>query len=121
MDFSKKQLSIFYVEGVRAFYYNSQLTSLLQINFTPDSFNNLEVTNKKNLENLFKNFLETNKIPNGNNLIILAPQVTFEKEYPPIENGDDKMISDFLELVPFEYVLSRFYKLNGIVKVVAVN
>src|SRR6266436_8372373 len=123
MDFSTKQplTSIFYIEANTVSYYSSVGNILIRLDFPPDVISHLEVINTKKLGALLQEFIASHKIPASSCIMILSPSIIFEKDFNIATNQDAAEIGSFLELVPFEEVFFRTYKLKTQLKVIAVN
>lgn len=122
MDFSEKQTIVCYIDKVKALFYQDIDGSMLQMNFPPDVITDQELTSREKLENLIEQFLETNKFVKGNIIFIYAQDIIIEKDFPDELPGNmNDEIQKFIDMVPFEEVLSKIYKLNKKTKVVAIN
>ncbi len=122
MDFSEKQTIVCYIDKNKALFYQDVGGSMLQMNFPQNIISDQEFTDREKLEQLIESFLETNKLGKGNVIFIYAPDVTIEKDFPDELAGDrNEEIQKFIDMIPFEEVLSKIYKLNKKTKVVAVN
>ncbi len=120
-DVSKKPAGIFYLEPNRGFFYDQTLPSPIAIEFPPDIISDLEVVSKKKLEYAIQAFLNTYKIVPKSIMILLSPNVTFDKDFILETVQIDKNIQEFLDLVPFQEYISRQSKFPGKIKLVAAN
>lgn len=120
-DISKRATGIFYIDGNRAFYFDQSMGSPVALDFTPDIVSNLEAIDKKKLDLLIHAFIKNYKLQPTNIAIILSTRMTFDKEFPHGSIEIDKNIEEFLELVPFEDILSKKIPFSGKTKVVAAN
>ncbi len=122
MDFSEKQVIVCYIDNNKALIYQSAIGSILQINFPPDVISDQELVNRGKFEQIIESFLEANKLEKGIIIFIYPPGITIEKDFPDELTGNkNEEIQKFIDMVPFEEVLSKIYKLNRKTKVVAIN
>ncbi len=117
----KKIAGIFYLEANRGFFYDQTLSSPIGLEFTQDIVSDLEVVSRKKLEVAIQTFLNANKIAPKSIIILLSPNVTFDKDFPLGTVQMEKNIQEFLDLVPFQDYISRQAKFPGKIKVVAAN
>ncbi len=120
-EIPKKPAGIFYLESNRGFFYDQTLPSPVAIEFTPDIISDLEVVSKKKLEIAIQTFLGAYKVVPKSIIILLSPNVTFDKDFPLGTVQMDKNIQEFLDLVPFQEYISRQSKFPGKTKLVAAN
>lgn len=120
MDGSRKLTSVFYVEAGKAWFYNAGISSPMLLEFPPDVFSNMEVVDRKKMEALIQSFLESYKIAPSSLVIILSPNVTFEKD---LSSGATEApeIQKFLDFVPFEEPVHKEFDFSGKKKIVAAN
>jgi len=122
MDFSEKQIIVCYIDKGKALIYQSTIGSISQINFPPDVISDQELINRETFEQLIESFLETNKLEKGNVIFIYSPNITIEKDFPgELAESKNEQIQKFINMIPFEETLSKIYKLDKKIKVVAVN
>lgn len=122
MDFSEKQITVCYIDRNKALFYQDVDGSMLQMDFPPDIISDQELTGREKLEHLIESFLETNKLGKGNIIFIYAPDITIDKDFPDeLAENKNEEIQKFIDMIPFEEVLSKTYKLNKKTKVVAIN
>ena len=122
MDFSEKQTIVCYIDKNKALFYQDMDGSILQMDFPPDIISDQELTGREKLEHLIESFLETNKLGKGNIIFIYSPDITIEKDFPDEPAGNkNEEIQKFIDMIPFEEVLSKIYKLDKKTKVVAIN
>ena len=122
MDFSEKQTIVCYIDKNKALFYQDADGSMLQMDFPPDIISDQEYTDGEKLEHLIEAFLETNKLEKGNIIFIYAPNVAIEKDFPDeLAENKNEEIQKFIDMIPFEEVMSKIYKLNKKTKVVAIN
>ncbi len=120
-DIPKKPAGIFYLETNRGFFYDQTLPSPVAIEFPPDILSDLEVVSKKKLEYAIQAFVGAYKVVPKSIIILLSPNVTFDKDFALGTVQIDKNIQDFLDLVPFQEYINRQSKFPGKIKIVAAN
>ena len=92
------------------------------MDFPPDTISDQELTGREKLEHLIESFLETNKLEKGNIIFIYAPDIAIEKDFPDeLAGSKNDEIQKFVDMIPFDEVLSKIYKLDKKTKVVAIN
>jgi hypothetical protein len=119
---TKKPFAIFYIDANKGFFYGSNLTATVQVDIPVDTVALADVVNRDKFYQLIQNLVTSKKIEPAPVLILFSPYATYEKEangkLPDEVNND---IQQFLDSVPYERVLSRIFKLQDKIKVVAVN
>jgi len=120
-EISKKPSGVFFVDGNKAFYFEQSLSAPVPLEITPDIFSDLELINRKKLETLIKNFIVSQKLGPKNIILLLSTQLTYDKDFPRGSIEVEKNIEEFLELVPFEQVISKKSLFAGRTKVIAAN
>ncbi len=109
-----------YRQKVEFYFKNGKQPITLTI---PESaLSDLEVKNKKELEELIKAFITDNKIVETEFVLLLTDEVSLLKDIS-IETSTDfsKEKSEFLESVPFEYFRYRTYQFPKLSRIIAVN
>jgi hypothetical protein len=122
MKSSKKQTAIFYVKKDEGILYAKKLSSPLTVQFPKDVVYNLDVISKEKLQLIIQSFIRENTIKPSNIFFILDKNVTFEKDIE--EDSIPKQreeIEKFLDIVPFEKILSRVFRVRGNAKVIVAN
>lgn len=120
-EISKKPTGVFFVDGNKSFYFEQSLSGPIPLEVTSDIFTDLELINRKKLETLLKNFIISQKLGPKNIIILLSTQLTYDKDFPRGSIEVEKNIEEFLELVPFEQVISKKALFAGRTKVIAAN
>lgn len=120
-EVSKKPTGVFFVDGNKAFYFEQSLSSPVSLEIPQDILTDLELINVKKLDALIKKFIVTNKLGPKNIIILLSTQLTFDRDFPHGSIEVERHIEEFLELVPFESVISKKALLSGRTKVIAAN
>lgn len=121
--FSKRQLGLIYLERDSLYYYGGNIiNSLIRFEFPQNTVRDLDVINKDLLNKHIKLFIDTNKIQPANLIIILSPNVIFEKDFPVMEeNKLEQEIQKFLDNIPFENVKTKRYVMDKNSKIMATN
>ncbi len=120
-EFSKKPTGVFFVDGNKAFYFEQSLGAPIPMEITADIFSDLELISGKKLDALIKKFIITSKFGPKNIIILLSTQVTYDRDFPHGSIEVEKHIQEFLDLVPFESVISKKALFSGRTKVIAAN
>lgn len=120
----KRDNLIILVDSNRLLFYLKKAVKTLELKLNTQVMADVEVVNREKLEELIDNVFS---IPNFkgkefNTTIIFSQKTSFEKE---IKDDNSKAefeeTQKFLDMVPFEEVLSNSYRINKKTKVVAVN
>ncbi len=80
--------------------YSESLKKAYRIDFLPQSVYDLEIISEASLSQQITTVIESNKLLQGNILIILTNSVLFQKDFPLSQ--DKKIKEDFLDNIPFE-------------------
>lgn len=122
MDSSKKEILVCYVEIDKVLIYQDSIGSIIQVDFPQDVILDQEIANKDKVEQAIEASLKTRKLEKGDVIFIFAPSLTIEKDFPNDNKvGKAEEIQKFVEIIPFEDVLSRNYSINKKTKVVGIN
>lgn len=113
---------VIFLERDKINYYDSSLPAVLTLPFTPDIINDLEVVNPAVLLLQINSFIDNNKLNPAQTLIVLSPNVYFEKDFPEAaEFHEDSELSKFVDTFPFENASTKIYKLATGSKLLAAN
>ncbi|KKP37477.1 MAG: hypothetical protein UR23_C0003G0012 [Candidatus Roizmanbacteria bacterium GW2011_GWA2_32_13] len=94
----------------------------LRLNFPTDAFTNLEIINKVKLESLIRSFINQNNLSYLSFLIIITPDILFEKDWLlPQTEVQKKEETDFIDSIPFENTVTHFWIKNNKKKLIATN
>lgn len=118
----KKQFAIFYIDVNKGYFYGSNATAVMQLDIPADTIAYADVANRDKFYQLIQTFVTSKKIEPASLLIIFSGYASYDKEVAgklPDEVNND--IQTFLDSIPYERVLSRIYKLQDKIRVVAVN
>lgn len=122
MDISNKQAIVCYIDTNKILFYLGTTGSIIQLEFPPDVLSYLDLLHEAKFEQLLDSFLEQNQLTGGGVILVFATTATFEKDFEETQAGkEDTEIQKFIDIVPFEDVFSKTYKLNKKIKAVAVN
>ncbi|HUD44120.1 MAG TPA: hypothetical protein VMR41_01115 [Patescibacteria group bacterium] len=105
-------------------FYAEGMANSLRLTFLPNVVDHLDVISSDNFLTQIEGFIKDNHLPAANVVIIVADDLLFCKEIPPnttINNGETAETKEFLDLVPFDSVLSKLYKLEKKQILVAMN
>jgi len=112
--------SLIYLEKDRLFFYNGE--KVFKLDFTPQIVRDLEILNEDELISLVFQFIDSIKATPSRFLIVLSESVLFssdtkERDLAKIEAE----FQSFIDLVPFDKVLSKKYQVEGVIKMLATN
>jgi len=112
--------SLIYLEKDRLFFYNGE--KVFKLDFTPQIVRDLEILNEDGLISLVFQFIDSIKATPSRFLIVLSESVLFssdtkERDLAKIEAE----FQSFIDLVPFDKVLSKKYQVEGVIKMLATN
>lgn len=121
---TKRENAIIFVDSNRILFYTKKATNVLELKLPMDVLVDLEVVNREKLEHLIDNVFTLPEFKNKEfeATIIFSSKSTFEKEIEGANSKEEfEETQKFLDMVPFEDMLSNSYRLNKKTKVVAVN
>lgn len=122
MDFSNRQTIVCYIDTNKILFYQGATGSILALEFPPEVLSYLDLLHEGKFVQLIELFLEQNKLEGNSVVLIYSSTAIFEKDFEQTQEGkEDAEIQKFIDMVPFEDVLSKIYKLNKKIKVVALN
>lgn len=122
MDISNKQTIVCYIDTNKILFYLGSTGTIIQLEFPPDVLSYLDLMHEAKFEQLLDSFLEQNQLIGGGVILVYSTTVTFEKDFEETQIvKEDTEIQKFIDIVPFEDVFSKTYKLNKKIKAVAVN
>lgn len=118
----KKELAVFYIDRNQAVFYSDGMSSAIPIVFPPDIISDLEILSREKLQALLQAFIEVNSITPKHIIMVLAKSVTFEKDISfENESSTASEMQKFLDVIPFEQVVSREFRLSKSIKLIAAN
>lgn len=124
MEKTKKQIgpAIFYLKKHEGILFTDKLASPISLTFPKDVIDNLEVINKEKLQILIKTFIQRHIILPTSIIFVLDKELIFEKDIEADSSFEQtEEIGKFLDIVPFEKLLSRIFKTKEKTKIVAAN
>jgi len=122
MDFSKKQIAIFYIEKDKGILYTTNSTMPFVVHFHKDVVNNLEVTDKSKLEQLFADYISKNELKPMNVFVVLSRDITLEKELKNVPLSLQSAETEkFLDMVLFHQILAKTYNFSNKTIIVTTN
>lgn len=122
MDFIKRQPAFLYLDKNGFYFYESGLTLVVSLAFLATSVKDMDVINSVSLFNQINGFVEQYQLAPASILIILSPNITFEKDFTDMSKETMKEeIEKFIDTVPFESVLAKEYPNEKGAKVIAGN
>src|SRR4051794_9574314 len=97
--------SIAFLDKLRMDFFLKDSQAVLHLEFAQTIMHDLEIINKDDLVALLKKFLEVNKIPVGDIIIILSDNLFFMKDFPPLPLNQQKLeVEKYIDIVPFENI-----------------
>ncbi len=121
---TKRQLAVAYIDVNKILFYVKDTKNNLQLDLPSDVISDLEIVGRDKFDQLIDTFFQIDSLKNmGFDVILVFSQgTTFEKDFTEdTTKVKYEEIQKFLDMVPFEDVLSNTYKINKKTKVVAVN
>lgn len=121
VDKQVKQNGVIWLDktGLSVYLDNKQF---LRLNFTPDSFNNLEIVDRVKLENLVVEFIKKNNLNYLSFILIMTSDVLFEKDWVmPQTEVQKKEEIDFVDSIPFENTIIHTWIMDNRKKLIATN
>lgn len=123
MNFSKKSEALFYIDKNKGtFLTNAPKSKPIELDIPKSALSHLEIVSAEKLTEFIQEFLKNKKIEPMNIYILLGKNSIFEKnisDVPPGEHHSE--IQKFLDIVPFEEILSREFKAQKKEKIIAAN
>ncbi|OGH10289.1 MAG: hypothetical protein A2857_02485 [Candidatus Levybacteria bacterium RIFCSPHIGHO2_01_FULL_36_15] len=119
-----KQKGVIYLSKDKLDVYINNSQRILRLLFNNDIVKDLEVIDKEKFYVLIKAFIETNKIPPSEAVIILSRDLIFERDLPTQETEGPQgweEIQKYLDTVPFETIGIKLLKQEKTTKVIATN
>ena len=118
----QEELKVVFIDKNRLELFSKDLTSIVTMEITPDLIKDMEVINKDDLKAKIVSFINQNKIPPSNLVLVLSDNLCFTHEVPEAAfNNNNEVFAQYLEYIPFENVNHKIYRTADGYKVVAVN
>lgn len=123
MSFAKKQIAVVYIDVNKALFYIGYSGAILQLDFPSNVISDLDIVSKEKFEELLGTFIDSNNLKGLGieSILVFSKSSAFEKDFPEDTKGKEEEIQKFIDIIPFEDVLSKTYKFNKKTKVVAIN
>jgi hypothetical protein len=107
-------------------FYSSAFGRVVEFKFIPEIIRDFDVVNAELLENLIKLFIESNKLPKGELVIVVSDNASFIKDiFPSGPNGVQVNVQEetnkFIDSVPFDEVASITFPMPQGTKVWSTN
>lgn len=113
---------LLYIEKTKATWYSAGAGEPKELSFPQDTLNNMEIIDREKFQSQVTAFLQENKIKPTPIMIILAPDTTFEKNLDSVASSlQSNEVEKFLEIIPFNTILSKVYKVKNHVIAIATN
>ena len=108
-----KETNLIYLDRNRFDFYSEVQNQIY--NFDLSTFVvNLEVMNQAGLSEQVKNFVDTNKVPIGNIIIVLSENLLFIKGIPAqSEDQEAEDTQKFQNSIPFDHVIVKSFPMEG--------
>ncbi len=121
MENNKKQPAILYIDFDKFFYFSST-TPVTQLPFGPEVIADQNVVSREKMISVIEYFVQTYRIEPSSLAILFSPNMTFERDFPEIPTQKDRdEIQKFIELVPYEEVITKTFRFNKKTRVLAIN
>lgn len=123
MAFEKKQTAVVYVDTDKVFFYTGKTGDIFRLDFPSNVISDLDLVSEEKLIQLIDSFCKTNNLEGTKfeTILVFSTGSIFEKDFTDEIKEENTQIQQFIDIVPFEDVLSKTYKLNKKTKVVVVN
>lgn len=124
MDFTKKPIVVIYIDKNKILFYFENTKQTLQLDIPVSVISDLDLMDKEQLEQLIDKFIQSNNLKalRYDAIVVFSPTSAFEKDFAEsLPKEKEAEIQKFIDIVPFEEVLSKTYILSKKIKVVAIN
>jgi len=112
--------SLIYLEKDRLFFCNSE--KIYKLDFTPQIARDLDVLNEDMFISLVFQFIDSVKAAPSRFLIVLSESVLFSNDTKELDLAKiETEFQSFIDLVPFDRVLSKKYQVEGSIRMLATN
>lgn len=112
--------TILFLDRDRLFVYDAN--NILKLDMPPQVIRDLDILDKSGFDSLVDSFINTKKIDPGKLWIILSDSVCFNKDITqadPVKLEEE--VRDFLEAVPFDQIISKRFRAQTGVRIIAGN
>src|SRR5260221_12811280 len=116
---TKRQIAVAYIESNGISFYTKN-TNAVRLNIPLDVVSDLEVVNREKLEGIIDGLFQSQGIKGleFDVILVFSVQTSFDKDFTGDSKTRHEQMQQFLEMVPFEDVLSNSYDFNAKTKVV---
>ncbi len=121
MNFSKKQIAVFKLERDKGTLYSNMLKNPLTFQFSEGVVNNLELVSREKLHKAIRLIVNENKIKPSKIAIVLDESVIFEEYIENPKEFENVEIEKFLDTIPFRHLVSKTFKRDNKVRIIATN
>lgn len=123
MAFAKKQTAVVYIDTDKASFYTGKTGEIIKLDFPPNVISDLDLVSEEKLTELIDSFCKTNNLEGikYETILVFSIGSVFEKDFTDENKEENTQIQQFIDIVPFEDILTKTYKLNKKTKVVVVN
>jgi hypothetical protein len=121
---TKREDAIIIIDANRILFYVNKASNTLQLNLSSDVISNLEVVSREKLERAINRLFQLPSLRGKefDVVVIFSHNITFEKELTSTNSkAEFEETQKFLDMVPFEEVLSNSYRINKKTRIVAAN
>lgn len=120
--------SVLYLQNDKFGFYTPLLGKVIEFRFVPEIVQDLEVVNPDLLSSLIQLFVESNKIPKGELVIVISDSACIVKDIimpqaaPGVKQEDiTEQVQKIIDSVPFEEVSSKTFPQQSGTKIWATN
>lgn len=113
--------SIIFLDRNRLFIYDAN--NILRLDLPPQVARDLDIIDRSGFDSVVDSFIKAKKLNPGNLWIVLSDAICFSKDIPlatdttKLEND----VKDFLEAVPFDQIISKRFRSQTGVRIIAAN
>ncbi len=112
--------SIIYLEKDKLFFYNGE--KVLKLDFTPQVVRDFDILNEEAFISLIFQFIDSIKTDPSRFLMVLSESVIFTNDYKDKDLSKvDLEFQTFIDLVPYDRVLSKKYRQGDSIKMISTN
>lgn len=123
MAFAKKQTAVVYIDTDKALFYTGKTVDIFRLDFPSNVISDLDLVSEEKLTELIDSFCKTNNLEGTKyeTTLVFSTGSVFEKDFADENKEENTQMQQFIDIVPFEDVLSKTYKLDKKTKVVVIN
>lgn len=117
-----KLKAVLYLDRNRLDFYLHNSSSVASCNLPTTCVYDLDIKNEEELNKIISQFITQNKLSPAYFLTVFSHNVLFEKDISGLSGAQaDATVTDFVDNVPFENVISKTLRFGNGVRVVATN